>query len=207
MNVDRPSTRRFLASGACAGLLALLVTAAPAVAQGGGQGQGQMSEAQQLRQEIQQVNQQLQKIQQQALQDSTLQAEQLELQELIGSAARQEDPEYQKKEDRLNELQKKMQQAQQNQDTAQMRSLMMEGQKLRRDVRQTQQQVTQRDSIDAAIQEFREQMEQKMVEIDPKAEELLERRDSLVQQFQEARGGMQQGGGPPGGGGDDGGGR
>lgn len=201
MNADRPDTRRMFAAGACAGLLALLVAAAPAVAQGGGQQQGQMSQMQQLRQQLRQIDQQLQKIRQQALQDSALQTRQLELQETIGSAARQEDPEYKKKEDRLNEIQKKMRQAQQNQDTAQMRSLMMEGQKLQRDVSQTQQQVAQRDSIDAEIQAFREQMQQKMVEIDPEAEELLERRDSLVQEFREAQGGMQQGGG-----GDDGGG-
>lgn len=201
MNADRPDNRRMLTSGACAGLLSLLVAAAPAVAQEGGQQQGQMSEIQQIRQEIQQVDQQLQQIRQQALQDSALQARQLELQELIGAAARSEDPEYKKKEDRLNEIQKEMQQAQQSQDTAQIRSLMMEGQKLQRDVSQTQRQVAQRDSIDAEIQDFREQMEQKMVEIDPGAEELLERRDSLVQEFQEARGGMQQGGGQPEGGG------
>lgn len=201
MNADRPDSRRMFAAGACAGLLAVLVAAAPAVAQAGGQQQGQMSQMQQLRQEIQKIDQQLQKIRQEALQDSALQAKQLELQEMIGAAARQADPEYKKKEDRLNEIQKKMQQAQQNQDTAQMRSLMMEGQKLQRDVSQTQQQVAQRDSIDAEIQAFREQMQQKMIEIDPKAEQLLERRDSLVQKFREAQGGMQQGGGQPDGGG------
>lgn len=203
MDAHRLDLRRALASGVCAGLLTLLVAAAPAAAQGGGQGQGQMSEMQQLRQQIQKIDQQLRKIRQQALQDSALQAKQLELQEMIGSAAREADPQYKKKEDRLNEIQKKMQKAQQNQDTAQMRSLMMEGQKLQRDVSRTQRKVVQRDSIDAEIQAFQEQMQKKMVEIDPQAEELLDRRDSLVQKYRAARGGMgqgQQGGGGGGGG-------
>lgn len=206
MTLDRPMPRLTRLSGVCAGLAALLLAAAPAAAQqGGGQQQGQMQqEAQQLRQEIQQINQQLRQVQQQALQDSALQARQLELQEMIGAAARDEDPEYSEKEDRLNEIQREMQQAQQEQDTTQLRSLMMEGQQLRQDVNQTQQQIIQRDSIQQQIETFQDRMEQKMIEIDPEAEQLLERRDSLVSEFRQATG-QGQGGQQPSG--DDGGGR
>lgn len=182
--------------------LALLVGAAPIDAQQGQQGQ-QFQEMQKMQQELRSVQKQLRGIRQQALQDSAIQEQQMALQQTVRSAITQLDPNFPAKEDTLNSIQRKLQQAQQSQDTAQLRSLMSRGRRVQQQVQRLQDSVTQRDSISDQIDSFRNDLINKMTEIDPQAEELIEQRDSIMkrlrQMTQQMRG-QQQGGqqqGPP----------
>jgi uncharacterized coiled-coil DUF342 family protein len=185
--------------------LAILVGAAPVHAQQGEQGQGeqmqQFQQMQQMQQELQQIRKQLRSIRQKALQDSSIRDDRMALEETVRGAMTQLDPNYTDKEDTLNAIQRRLQQAQQNQDTAQLRSLMSRGRQVQQQVQRLQDSVTQRDSIAEQLDSFRDDLISKMIEIDPQAEELMDRRDSIMNQLrqmsQQMRG--QQGGqqGPP----------
>lgn len=189
--------------------LAILVGAAPAQAQESEQGQQgqqmqQFQKMQKLQQELRSVRKQLRGIRQKALQDSAIEEQRMALSQTVRGAMSQLDPNYTAKEDTLNALQRRLKQAQQNQDTAQLRSLMSRGRKVQQQVRRLRDSVTQRDSIAEQIDVFRDNLIQKMTEIDPQAEQLIQRRDSIMKQLrqmtQQMRGQQQRGGnrqGPP----------
>ena len=209
---DQAVTRHGFAARA-AGLatalgLAILVGAAPVHAQQGEQGQqGQQmqrfQEMQQLQQELRQVQKQLRGIQQQAFQDSTIQRKRIELGQTVRSAMSQLDSEAIAKEDSLNAIQRRLQTAQQNQDTAQLRGLMSKGRQYSQELNQLRDSVMQRDSIAESAEQLRQELIDKMVEINPEAEELIARRDSLMRQLrqmtQQMRGQQGQPPGNPGG--------
>lgn len=186
--------------------LAILVGAVPVRAQQGDQGQQgqQMQQMQQLQQDLRQVQKQLRGIRQKALQDSSIQEKRMALQETVRGAMAEIDPDLPTKEDTLNALQRRLRQAQQSQDTARLRSLMSRGRRVQQEVQKVRDSVLQRDSIANQLEQFREDLNDKMVEIDPGAEELIQRRDSIMQQFRQMRQQMmggRQGGNPPGDGG------
>jgi len=161
----------------------LLLGAADAAAQ---QGQGGMgTETRQLSQELQAVMQELEPISQQALQDTVIQNQLTRIQTVIEQGMEQVDPEVREKQERLNTLRQELQTAQQEQDTAKLRSLMTEGRGLEQEVQSAQRQVMQRDSVSEMLQEFQVVLQEKMVEIDPGADSLLEKRDSLQARLQE----------------------
>lgn len=206
--MDNHAERRHGFAARAAGLasalgLAILVVAAPVHAQQGDQGQQmqQMQKMQQMQQELQQVQKQLRGIRQKALQDSSIREQRLALQETVRGAMTEIDPDLASKEDTLNALQRRLRQAQQSQDTAQLRSLMTRGRQVQQQVQAVRDTVLQRDSIANQLEQFRQDLNDKMVEIDPNAAELIERRDSIVRQFRQMRQqmmGARQGGNPPG---------
>lgn len=200
MDVYDSSNRHFasILSRLAAGALAVVLLAAvPACAQESGESgdeaapaqqdqASQMQEMQALQQEIQQIQQQLQQIQQQALQDSALQQLQVDLQETIGAAMRQADPQTADREARLNELRSELQTAQQAQDTAQQRELIAEARQLSQQLQQTQGQVMQRDSISQMVEAFRDSLVEVMEGIDAGTEQLMARQDSLMTELRES---------------------
>lgn len=207
MNDHDRSFRRL--AGRVAGIaaafgLALLVGAAPVHAQQGEQGQQnpqmqQFQQMQQMQQELQTIQQQLQGIQQQAFEDTTIQRKRIELGETVRSAMTELDPDAVAKEDTLNSIQRQLQEAQQSQDTAQVRGLMSRGRQVSQELNQLRDSVMQRDSIADAAEQLREELIEKMVEIDPEAEELIEQRDSIMEELRAMSQQLEGQQGPPGG--------
>lgn len=173
-----------------AGLTAILAVAATlsapsaAWAQGGGQGQ--------MLREFRQVRSQLQKIRQQALQDSALQAQREELTAYLRSEMKSLDDSTSARVDRMMELQDTLRAAQQAQDTAAARSAAQELQKLQKATSQARKKVMARPAVRKRIQTFRQAVQAQMREISPKADSLMQVRDSLMA---ELRGGMGGGSG------------
>lgn len=214
----RPAARILAAAVA-----AVLVTVSPVHAQQGGGQQGQpdqqqlqqaqqFQEVQQLQQQIRQIQERLGQVQDSAMKDSVIQTKFMQLQETVRDAMAQLDPQVVQKEDSLNALQRRMNEARQNQDTTQMREIMRAGQPLSQEMNRLRDSVTQRDSIDQRMQQLRQELQEEMATINDSVPALIQQRDSLMQRLQtlarELRGQQQapQGGGMPGGGGQGGGG-
>lgn len=149
------------------------------------------SEEQSPRAELQQVQRQLMSIRQQALQEKPeLQEEQQALQETIVAAMRDVDPEADQKTERMNEIQSEMQAAQQDGDQETAQELLMEMQQIQQQLQQIQSQAMQKPEVQEAYTAFRDELYAAMREVDPQAEELMNRAQELRAQI--------QGGSPPG---------
>lgn len=127
--------------------------------------------------EMQTIQQQLGPIQEQALQDEELSAQLQEIQTRLEAALREENAEAM---DRMDELQTEMMEAQAAGDQQQMQALMPEAQALQQQLQAAQQEVLQRPELRQAIDEFEAANRERMVEIDPAADSLLQRMDELM---------------------------
>lgn len=212
----RPAARTLTAA-----LAAALVAVAPAHAQQGGGGQGQadqqqlqqaqqFQEVQRLQQQVRQIQQRLGEIQDSAMQDSAIQKKYMALQETVRDAMEELDAQVVQKEDSLNALQRRLNEARQNQDTAAVREVVQAGRPLSQELNQLRDSVMQRDSLSERAQQLRQELEEKMASINDSVPTLIQRRDSLMQRLQQLAQqlrGQQQvpqgqgGGGMPGGGG------
>ena len=131
-------------------------------------------EAMALMTEMQQVQSQLEPIAQQAMQDEELAARLTRLQERIQEELREADPEAM---ERADDLQGRIQAA--GDDPMQQQGLMAEAQTTQREMQALMAEVMQQPEIQSAVEEFEAAQREKMIEIDPQAEELLARLDSL----------------------------
>lgn len=151
--------------------------AAPAATQQPGLPAEMDPEMMQQLSELQEIQQQLEPIQQQALEDEAL-ANQLEaLQLRVATAMREESGES---IDRMETLQAEMQDAQASGDQERLQALMAEGQGLQQELQAVQAEVLARPEIRGPVDEFEAAHRARMIEIDPEAEELLDRFDELV---------------------------
>lgn len=162
-----------------------LLAGSPLAAQNKG-GSGQGPSLQQMRQELQQVGQKVQQLQQKALQDSAMQQEQLRLQQVIEKKMNTIEPKTSDRTDRMTQLRGELQKAQQQQDTAKLRSLMMEAQKIQGQLRETQMKAMQDKDIAAKLDTFRTDLISQMNQIDPTADSLMDRMKVLETQIQKA---------------------
>ncbi|MFW6192365.1 MAG: hypothetical protein ACOC83_02675 [Gemmatimonadota bacterium] len=199
---DSQSLRDMVANGGRSLLVACLA-AAFAITSAPAQEQGQTDQSQQEattpRAELQQIVQQLQPLEQQAIQqDESLMTRAEELQGTIDEAMRGEDAEFM---DRFEELQQELQQAQENQDSEQMQQLMGEWQQAQTTFQEIRAEVMRRDDISEQVESFADDIEAQIIEIDPEAEELIERRDSLVEEIESQQDTSSDGGEGSGGGG------
>lgn len=128
-------------------------------------------------QQVQQIQAQLQPIQQQALEDEELAAQVAALQTRMETAVRNENPEAM---DRFEQLRSDLSEAQAAGDQQRMQSLVMEGQGVQRELQMAQMAVAERPEIKRAIEAFQAAQRERMIEIDPQAERLLDRLDSLI---------------------------
>lgn len=135
-------------------------------------------------QQYQQLSQQLNGIRQQALQDSSLQAEQAALMERIRSAM-EEDPQTEALLTRFDSASQAFQQAQSSGDTAAMQQLMPRLQQMQMQLQQAQGQVAQDSAIAVRIDTFTAHLEAEMAEINPQAPQMMDRVDSLAQQVRQ----------------------
>ncbi len=179
-----------------------LVAHAPAAAQElPGQdvpGQGEMQE---LFEEFQEKSERFERIHSQAMEENEdLQEKEAELQEQMNDAVLAADPDFEEGVERLGELQAEMMEAQAEEDQAAAQEIMQEAQALEGRLQQAQAQAMQQPDIQQGMEDFQEALITKMTEIDPEAEELLERLEELSAIIQGGHGGG-PGGGPPGGGG------
>lgn len=177
--------------GALAAGVALLA-AAPLAAQASGQD----SSTQQIQAELREIGQKIVQLRTQALQDSAIQAEQLALQQEIEKKMNDIDSATSTRTDRMNQIKKSFQQAQQSQDTAKIRSLMDEYQTLAQKNQQTQMQAMQDKGIAADLDTFRTNLIHKMDQIDPSTDSLIARLEALQAKMQpsDSGGGSGQGG-------------
>lgn len=152
----------------------------------GGQGGGVMTEMRQL-------NKQLRSIQQQAMQDSALQQRAQELQDLIDQTMREMSPRAGEQLERMDSLRGQLQTAQAQKDTARLRSLIMEAQKLQRALQKLRSKAMQEEEVAAALKEFRKDLRAEMREVNPAADSLMERADSLQKEMQRQAQGMMGG--------------
>lgn len=130
-------------------------------------------------QEYQQVNQQLNSLRQQALQDSSLQAEQSALMDRIRSAM-EENPQTEALLARFDSASQAFQQARSSGDTATMQQLMPQLQQMQMRLQQAQGRVAQDSAIAVHIDSFTAHLESEMAEINPDAQALMDRADSLA---------------------------
>lgn len=201
MNVSR-SPRDLVAVGGRSLFVACLA-AAFAITSAPAQQQGQTDQSQQQanspRAELQQIVEQLQPLEQQAIQENeSLMTRAQELQGTINEAMRDENAEFM---DRFEELQQELQQAQENQDSEQMQQLMGEWQQAQVTFQEVRAEVMRRDEISEQVESFADDIEAQIIEIDPEAEELIERRDSLVEEIESQQDTSSNGGDGGGGGG------
>jgi hypothetical protein len=178
MHVTRAS--RFgpsLRSGVMAAGLALFA-AAPLAAQANGSA-GQDSSLQALRKELQEVTQTFIQLRGQALEDSAIHEEQLKLQQEIQQKMNEIDASTSSRTDRMNAIKQSFQEAQQKQDTAKITALMNEYQDLSQKLQQTQEQAMQDQAIAAQLDTFRTDVIQRMNAIDPRADSLIARLQTL----------------------------
>lgn len=143
----------------------------------GGQQGGMMAEMRQLQKR-------LSSIQQQAMQDSALQAQMQDVQALIDSTIRAMSPQAAQQMEQLDSIRGQLQAAQSQGDTARLRSLIMEAQKLQKALQKVQSRAMQQEDVAAAIKSFQNALREQMRQVDPAADSLIERADSLQRQMQ-----------------------
>jgi len=161
-------------------------TASSASAQGlpsaGGQGGAMM--------EMRQLQKQLSSISEQAMQDTALQQQLQEVRDLINQTVRDMSPEAARTMDRMDSIRGQLQTAQTQGDTARLRSLIMEAQKLQGALQKYEAKAMQQEDVAAAVKEFQNALREQMREVNPDADSLMDRADSLRQEMQNQAQGM-----------------
>lgn len=127
--------------------------------------------------EIQEIQNQLQPAQQEALQDEELASRLEALQERIEAAMREQNPQA---VERMNTLRDEMAAAQEAGDQERLQALMTEAQGIQEEVQALQASVLERPEIREQVEEFEAAYRERMIEIDPEAEPLLDRMDELI---------------------------
>jgi len=164
-------------------------SASAASAQGlpsaGGQGGAMM--------EMRQLQKQLRSISEQAMQDSVLQQQLQDVQNLINQTVRDMGPEAAQTMDRMDSIRGKLQAAQSQGDTAGLRSLVMEAQKLQQSLQKYRARAMQQEDVAAAVKDFQNSLREQMGEVNPNADSLMDRADSLRSEMQNQAQGMLRG--------------
>lgn len=143
--------------------------------------------------EMQQLQKELRAIQKQAMQDTALQRQAKELQNLVNQTMREMSPQAGQQLDRMDSIRGQLQTAQAQGDTARLRSLIMEAQKLQQALQKLRSQAMQEEEVARALDEFRNDLEAEMRRINPEADSLMDRADSLQKEMQSQAGGMMGG--------------
>lgn len=144
---------------------------------GGQGGSGMMAEMRKLQKR-------LSSIQKRAMQDSALQSRMQDVQALIDSTIRTMSPQAAQQMERLDSIRGQLQAAQSQGDTARLRSLIMEAQKLQKALQKVQSKAMQQEDVSAAIKSFQNALREQMRQVDPAADSLIDRADSLQRQMQ-----------------------
>lgn len=160
--------------------LALTLLAAPAAlaaqeAPAAAPATGEQAAIQGLVAELQQIHQQLQALQERALQDSSLTAAQEALGANIKAAMNQADPSLEQGMEKMKSLETEFLAAQQANDTTKQVAISQEAGKIQERFVAAQQAVMAKPELVAQVQAFQGQLEAKMIQIDPNAQQLINR--------------------------------
>jgi gas vesicle protein len=177
-------TRGIIGAGA-----ALLLVSAPLAAQQPMPPQQQQipDSVQQMMAEFQEIQERMEALQDQAIAaNESLQEQQASIQEQIESAIRAIEPDMDELMERMRAMEAEAQAAQEAQDMERLQEIMNEAQMVNGRLEQAQNQAFQQDEIQEAIQGFQEDLMAEMTEIDPEAEQMLERMEDLAQRLNAA---------------------
>jgi len=146
-------------------------------------------EVQAMIDELEETQEKLGDLQDRALAGSeSLQAEQVRIQGVVEAALRIVEPEYESLITRFGELQQEAAAAQQAEDMAAFQAVMNEAEGLQMRLQIAQAQAFERDEVDEAVTEYREQLFAEMARLDPEAPRLLGRMEELVERLEEILG-------------------
>jgi chromosome segregation ATPase len=169
-------------------LLGLALMCAPLAAQEMPQ-QQLPPEIQEMLEEFEEKREQVIELREAALEQN---AELREREEAIGDqiegAMRAVEPELDDLVQRMEALEREFQSAQQAQDMERLQSIMTQAQELDGRLQQAQAQALERDEVQGAIAAFEDDLMSAMKEIDPEAEEILERVQELAERLSAAQG-------------------
>jgi hypothetical protein len=129
--------------------------------------------------ELKQVQSQIEPIQQEALADPELQAEQAALGEQIQTAMADVNPDMPQQMQRLQELAAEAESAQSEQDQARIGEILTEARDIEVALQDAQAQALQRPDLAPRVQAFQQKVQAKMVEVDPAANDLIQRMGEL----------------------------
>jgi chromosome segregation ATPase len=146
-------------------------------------------EIQEMLEEFEEKREQVIELREAALEQN---AELREREEAIGDqiegAMRAVEPELDDLVQRMEALEREFQSAQQAQDMERLQSIMTQAQELDGRLQQAQAQALERDEVQGAIAAFEDDLMSAMKEIDPEAEEILERVQELAERLSAAQG-------------------
>lgn len=129
--------------------------------------------------ELQSIQQELMPIQERALEDTALRTQREQATQALRSAMVAIDPAIETKLDRLEAMFDEMRAAQQSGDTEKISALNGEAQQLQPQIEQAQARAMAQPEVQQRIALFQENLQQKMIELEPKAEELFRRAAEL----------------------------
>lgn len=139
--------------------------------------------------ELQEIHQTLQSLQQQALADAELAATQQELGSEIQLAMAEIDPSIEERLSRMQALESEAATAQQEGNVERLQTLMQEASGIQEHFAELQEQVLQEPTFAAKLSTFQEQLQQKMLQLNPEAEAQMDRLRELETRLTEAMGG------------------
>ncbi|CAN5662527.1 hypothetical protein BH23GEM11_BH23GEM11_02940 [soil metagenome] len=146
-------------------------------------------EVQEMIIELEETQEKLGELQDRALAGSeSLQAEQVRIQGVVEAALRVVEPEYESLVTRFGELQQEAAAAQQAEDMAAFQAVMTEAERLQMRLQMAQAQAFERDEVDSAVTEYREQLLEEMERLDPEAPRMMERIEELAERLEEILG-------------------
>ncbi len=165
---------------------ALLLAAAPAAART--QQAPQIPDSvRQMLMELQQVRQELATIQEQTIEaNAELRTEREAAQETVEAAMIEAHPGIEKTIGRLEALGDELQQARAQKDTARMREILLEGQRMQREIQSAQAEAMQRQDVARKIETYQDDLLEAMKAQDPRTDELLARMENLAERIQAA---------------------
>lgn len=148
-----------------------------------------MQEQMALMGELQSINQQLIPIRDEALSNPEMQARQEELQSDVDAAMREINPEFPAMQADFDSLRAELGVAQEGGEEAEVQSLVTEMRTLQGAMQETQTEAIEREDIAAAIETFRDELYERMRELDPRADSLINRAEELNAELEEMTGG------------------
>lgn len=162
-----------------------------AMAQEGSPAAGQTAEQQEVQTwlaELEGLHSQLEALQNRALEDPELSAAQEELGDEIRGAITAADPSIQQRMDRMGELETEASAASQGGNMQRLQELMTEARDIQDHFFEVQQRVLETPELAAKLNSFQDQLQRKMLQLDPGAQALMDRFRELEGKLTEALG-------------------
>jgi hypothetical protein len=144
------------------------------------QGQEMDPEMMALMMEAQQLQEELAPIQEEAMADEALSRQLDEVRERVETAMREQDPELL---DRMEALEGEFMAAQAQGDEARAQAIGVEAQEIQAQLQVAQEEVLSRPDIQEPIEAFEEAHRARMREIDPRAEEIMDRLEEIFREL------------------------